>query len=423
MATVVSIDEVLAKLPDGQPIPLSNNAHRAVIMPEYDPSFLKPSLKLIEKSHLTEVPLIIISAPGAVGKTALASYISACKECYLWDLSNLKLGDNSFVGTIAQCFDPGKLAGILESLKNGNMCFVIDAFDEAEILSGWHRVEDFLTELWNYVKESPNFTLVLLARSETAQLMALYLDDVELEMQPYIMLEIDYFQYEESKNFISLQVQRIAKEKNQEEIAKRHAQHIGPFNEAVDSVFSSIYEAFSVKAESAWESKVLRSFLGYAPVLQAIATYVSSFSNYQEVQKRIGEGVLSLEGAEIASSILYDLLKREQSKVVAALEKKGISQAASWTEWDQIYTPQEQLYRIMFYVLKDPNATGLEIDSLKLPEWLVDHYLQCLNSFLPNHPFLKNYSFTGPAFRDFTLANLLKSSEINFQSEARSYME
>lgn len=422
MKTSMTIDDLLALLPDGQPLQLTSCSHQAVTMPQINKSFLQPQLKMVQRAGREVPPIIIISAPGAVGKTALAHYISARKSCYFWDLSKLKLGDNSFVGTIAQCFGASSLVSVLTALKKGNMCFVIDAFDEAEILSGWHTVEGLLDEIWNTANMSSRSSFVLLSRSDTASLLSFYLDEKDPGKQPYMMLEIDYFNHERSREFISLQVEKIAAETNNSALSRRHAQHKTPFLEATDSVFDSIYKAFSLSAESAWDSRVLCSFLGYAPVLQAIATYLSTFSNYQEVQTRIGEGILSVEGARIASSIMQDLLVREQNKVVSALKGKNIPESNEWEEWDNIYSPHEQLQRIMLYVLESSRATSLDLLPTNIPGWLIEHYSQSLSSMLSQHPFLRGHSFTGPAFRDYTLAFLLKQAE-DYKINCRSFME
>jgi len=422
MKRTMTTDDLLALLPNGKPLELVSCSHQAVIMPQVDKSFLHPQLTIVQESEIPLPPIIIISAPGAVGKTALAQYIGARKNCFFWDLSKLKLGDNSFVGTIAQCFGAANLVAVLTALQEGNMCFIIDAFDEAEILSGWPMVEGLLDEVCNCANVSSCPSFVLLARSDTASLLRFYLDEKESIKKLYLMLEIDYFDHEKSKAFISLQVAKIARDTDDSSLAKRHVQHSVPFLEAIDSIFDSIYKAFSLDAESAWRSRILCSFLGYAPVLQAISAYLSSFSNFQEVQTRIGEGLLSVEGAKIASSIMDDLLLREQDKVISALKNKNIPESKDWTNWESIYTPQEQLQRIMLYVFKDSRATTVGFTSQTIPGWLAEHYSQCLSSLFPQHPFLRGHIFTGPAFRDYSLAFLLKESE-EFRAKSRLFME
>jgi len=364
-------------------------------------------------------PFIIISAPGAVGKTALAKHIAAQKNYVLWDLGRLKLGDNSFVGTVAVCFGAECLPEILKSLNDGSVGFIFDAFDEAEILSGWQRIQDFLDEMISYTQKTPHVCLVLLARSETASLLSYYIEEKRARCQ---LLEIGYFPEVESRKFVRLQAEHIARQGRVPGLTDRLTQHKGPFDDALDAVFSSIYTAFSVSPSDAWSQPVIRSFLGYAPVLQAVATYVSEFTNFQDVRKRIGEGALKADGLSVASSIMKDLLSREQSKVVDPLKNKGLSGAEGWGGWDDLYSPDEQLERILLHVLKNPQATQVRPNGA-VPAWLAEAYQDTLKSFLPQHPFLREPDFSGPAFRDYTFASLLKASRDNLRGLTRERMQ
>jgi hypothetical protein len=173
---------------------------------------MEPPFTLISEPDAATSPFLIISAPGAVGKSALARHIGAIHGHFVWDLAKLKLGDNSFVGTIAQCFGPSKLPEVLQALVSGKECFVLDAFDEAEILSGWERVETFIEEIWSFVRQSPCLTIVLLARSETASTIALALEILADEKRPYLLLEIDYFDEANASQFVGKQVERLALE-------------------------------------------------------------------------------------------------------------------------------------------------------------------------------------------------------------------
>jgi hypothetical protein len=164
-----------------------------------------------------------------------------------------------------------------------------------------HLFRTLLDELVECTRNATTPCLVLLARSETAGLVSLYLQE---KAAPFLLLEIDYFSEDQSKEFIGLQVERIARERELPDLVKRYTQHKKPFGEAIDAVFSSIYQAFSVSPVDAWTSPVVRSFLGYAPVLQAVATYISSFKNFQDVQKDVAEGILASTGPSIASTIM-----------------------------------------------------------------------------------------------------------------------
>ena len=416
--STVTLDELLAVIPDGKLIPVQGS-HPAVILPEKDFFFLAPSLRLIRGSvagHSSA--FIVISAPGAVGKTALARSIASSKGICLWDLGRLKLGDNSFKGTIADCFGSGNLANILVAIQAGDFGFVLDAFDEAEILSGWQQIESFLDELIKSTSGASKPCLVLLARSETAFLVSFYLEDKGIDC---LQLEIDYFNETQSKEFIGLQLEKLAKERRRPEIASRYRQHKGPFYSAVEAFFSTIYAAFSVESKKEWQEHSIQSFLGYAPVLQAISTYLSEFTNYVEVVNLIRQGQFTKDGADTTSNIMQDLLRREQEKVIGALKNKAIPGLQSFAGWQELYSPEEQLIRILCHALGDLDAN--DFGAFQAPPPLSVHYQTAIKSFLPQHPFVQGTDFSGPAFRDFTFGSLLKSSNSEVRILTREMMQ
>jgi hypothetical protein len=62
----------------------------------------------------------------------------------------------------------------------------------------------------------------------------------------------------------------------------------------------------------------VRSFLGYAPVLQAIANFLSEYRNYMEVIAHFS----ARNGAQLVCEIIESLLEREQGKLVERLRDR-----------------------------------------------------------------------------------------------------
>ena len=48
----------------------------------------------------TDAKFILFSAPGAAGKAALSKHIAFSYNGLYWDLSKIRLGNNSFCGTL-----------------------------------------------------------------------------------------------------------------------------------------------------------------------------------------------------------------------------------------------------------------------------------------------------------------------------------
>lgn len=160
------------------------------------------------------------------------------------------------------------------------------------------------------------------------------------------------------------------------------------------------------------------SFLGYAPVLEAISAHIKESPNRQ---KLISELANQKDCVAIIMKIMDDLLSREQvEKVIPAFKERCAATHPEFSEWEKVYSPEEQLVRIIYYILfQDCKYSNYELDFL--PPQLVTEYQGVLEAFLPQHPFIRNsvennglskkIDFTGPAFRDYTLTKIILNEE------------
>jgi hypothetical protein len=130
-----------------------STSDKSIVNISAKPIFIHPKLKVVKDE--ANCPIIIVSAPGAVGKTTFAKYFAFEKKAFYWDLSKIKLGDNTFIGTLANTFGAHNLSKVIFDIGQGNISFFIDAFDEAEIISGWDGVEKFIREIYGFCKSSP----------------------------------------------------------------------------------------------------------------------------------------------------------------------------------------------------------------------------------------------------------------------------
>ncbi len=363
-------------------------------------------------------PIVIISAPGAVGKSALAKFIASDKQCHLWDLSKLTLGANTFRGTLARSFDPDEYSALVSEFRGGRVLFVLDAFDEAEISSGWPMVERFLKELFDFVKGAPNPCLILLARSETAQYMDMHLEilaDEEGLSRCHVMYTIDYFRESQAKDFIDRQLDRDQK--------TAHQQHRGTFTKTRDQVFGLFYRAVGaddLEPKEVWKQRDVYSFLGYAPVLQAVARYLGQDENYARMSTDLSRPEGFADGAALVEMLMKELLVREQAKLIEPIKRSDIPEARGWNGWGEFYTPLEQAHRLFLCLQANDrqSATSARLDTNDVPPWLIKPYAEALGRFLPNHPFIANDMFAGPAFQDFTFAILLASGYLHAEVKA-----
>lgn len=405
----MKLTDLLQVLPVCERLPLKHAARPALYQPPSYSGFVAPPLRAPDSAkQQLRAPIVLISAPGAVGKSTLAAHIAADRATALWDLSRLTIGDNTFVGTLVSTFGADKLSGILGGVAAGRTLFVFDAFDEAELLSGWERVESFVRELWTYMADAPQPAAIMLARTETAELIDLVLTDLSKGAPRHALLEIDYFDRASAKRFVAEQL-RVVYESVQ------HETHPEPFERALEGTLSQISAILAADVPDPWQVAACRSFLGYAPVLQAIAAHLSQFSNYQEAAASLDTTGFGAAQRDVLPALMHGLLAREHAKFTQPLMARAVPPGEKSPDWSTLYDVTDQLRRVFFYHTEDTDA--LRVPGA-VPGWLATDYSEALRSFLPNHPFLKGRGFAGPAFRDFAVATLLAGSDVQPLIEA-----
>lgn len=404
------LDNLLRMLPTGTSANLEPNSDGIVYRPDVTQvtSYIRAPLVRDEESASSahKPPFVIISAAGAMGKSALARFIAHEKNAHVWDVSRLTLGTNTFRGTLTSAFAIRDLPALFDDLRAGRILFVIDALDEAEIASGWQRVEIFLSEIYSFVQSAAQTCIVLIARNDTAEYIKLYLDDLPQNgAKCYISYRIDYFVENQAEDFIARFIKLSG------------GRDVPALKDATRTVFSKFYRTLSDEpyderlAKKYWQNHKVRSFLGYAPVLQTIASFLSKHDNYMEVIAHFDD---SESGAELVCEIIASLLVREQDKLVQRLKERLArnpdAHSIGSDDWQQIYTPAEQLKRLFLYT-RSQHPYAPELLPNVIPDGCKGDYIDALRSFLPQHPFLIENRFASPAFEEYTFARLLEEPD------------
>lgn len=334
---------------------------------------------------------LLFSAPGATGKSALAKYIAYEYKALYWNLAQLKLGTNSFAGSILKVIGSTNYSDFVKSLKNGKALLVIDAFDEAEIISSKKMVDSFLLDINDTLQDSQNANVILFARTETAQNIAMLCVENSI---PLLHYEIGFFDKTQAIQFIEESI-------NKKELTDADKQCINCYYDTISGNLSA---------------EEIQSFLGYAPVLEAISQDVKDNPNSG---KLISELKSKSDRSKIIITILEDLLNREhEQKFIPAFQKRCQELYPTFNAWDQVYSPREQLVRLLYYVIFDDSCMDYLPIKNTIPGELIDEYNEMVKQFLPQHPFVsssffahsindKTLAFTGPAFRDYTLAKII----------------
>ena len=335
---------------------------------------------------------ILFSAPGAAGKSSLAKYLSYRFNALYWNLAKLKLGTNSFAGSILNAVGPPAYSQFISDLNKAKTLLIVDAFDEAEIISGRKMVSSFIADMSNNLQEHIAPSVFLLARTETAQYIASFCAENKI---PLIHYEISFFLEDQSKKFI------------EKSIVPKGGNVTAADTECINSYYDVVKRNITPTE--------CQSFLGYAPVLEAIAEHIKTSKNRAKMISMLST---QTDFVSIIMKIMEDLLVREQSeKVTTAFKQKCAEAHPEFSDWDILYSPEEQLVRLITYILfNDTKYSNYPLECL--PPQMIDEYQDILDTFLRQHPFVRNdfkhgfqgrssIDFTGPAFRDYTLANLI----------------
>ena len=239
------------------------------VISESNPKYVSPIFSIQSVSENTTfetATIVLISAAGATGKTALTNQLSYDLGIPIWDLSKHDpVASNSLIGHLINSLELCDFTAFVTSLKNGTSSMLIDAFDEAFLKTTNEGFYSFLDDIINIAHDSSGTPFVLLGRTNVMELMTLYLEEKGINV---VLLQIEPFTEDLACEFIDNHVCTEAKEK-----------HKQLYVEVRNFIIETIGGFF--KNQSEINHKQYIQFLGYAPVLLAIATLLREISNYQ----------------------------------------------------------------------------------------------------------------------------------------------
>lgn len=401
------LDGILKPYSSCKVYPLSDEVSGYLTYITEEPFYVPPMFNEVKtdvKLSSLKPKFVLFSAPGATGKSTLAKYIANRYNAIYWDLAKVKIGTNSFAGSVLNAVGAPKYSDFIKDLNSGRVLLVIDAFDEAEIVSGRKMINSFLSDISNSLSTHTTASVFLLARTETAQFIASFCAENNIAVAHY---EIGFFNEETAKQFIVKSA-----------IGKRTP--LKPDFDCATAYYDVIKNNIT-ETERA-------SFLGYAPVLEAISAHIRATPNRNKLISELGS---QKDCVSIIMRIMDDLLEREQKeKVVPAFEAKCKESHPEFSEWERVFSPIEQLVRIIYFILfDDKRYDNYQLDFL--PPQLIDEYQRIIDSYIAQNPFVRSLShvkgnrrlvdFTGPAFRDYALVKLILDE--NHEALADMYFE
>ena len=371
------------------PVSLQQEKDSSISLVTEEPFYIIPSF--VDLTVQKNANIYVISAPGATGKSALAKYLAFKYSSIYWDLADITLGDNSFIGTLVRSVGAENYSGYMSNLIKGKTMLIIDAFDEAEMISGTKAVKSFLSDVSKSVSKAEKPCVILLSRAETAQSICAYFNEINT---PFSHYEISFFAQSQSEGYVKQVVKSLQKSPQNEE------------------VLTNCVKQYLENVSRLVPSEELNSFVGYAPVLQVIGEHIAPETNAYSFLIALQSE--KMKGIDVIAKILDNLLEREHTKVKDSFIRRiENSYDCSQLDNEKVYSPAEQLIDILSFVLFGEYDDSLCCNSY-IPDEIKDEYVEVVRMFLPQHPFLRSakgsegFEFTGPAFRDYVLSLLIE---------------
>ncbi|MFS2029649.1 MULTISPECIES: hypothetical protein [unclassified Curtobacterium] len=402
-----ALTEMVAELPNNPKFMSTLGPIRGDIIQVVDlisDDYIWPDVEVDGDGGDLKSPILLITAPGAMGKSAAAKAIAYSMGMPYIDLADVRVGSGSLTGELSKSLGFDGTATFVRELKAGRAALVLDSVDEAQLAVGRENFEAFLADLaWLVADAEGARQVVILGRRDAIETTYLGLLDCGINSPLYRVAPLSHAQ---ASDLISRTLDR---RKEGDEFYDAHRRHSAPFAEYRDRLLTDLGNALHLGFSTAdWVDA--EEFLGYPPVVVAIAQRlaVENFAAASSVllQERGSSTRPRLRG-ELLTEVLEQILDRESVKVrdrvgeALAIREDGEERAT-------LYGRDEQIARLL-------NVTGTAGVELSHPAVLDPHdraeYEAKIESFVLDHPFLRGGEFANSVFSDYVRAWAIASPQ------------
>ena len=311
--------------------------------------FIEAPLELLGDFGMdADYPIILVSAPGAVGKSTLAIEIAARTGAILLDLAQADaVGAATVTGGLAW-------AGLFDRFLQGNVALLIDGLDEARIRVTQDSFAAFLEDI-SKLASTDRKPVTIFGR--TSAIEDAWLTFAESNVEPPV-LEIQFHGPDAALEFVMRRIASARNEKGEDVNATADADR-----RAAAEILRSLGRHAQVDGNR---------FVGYAPVLIAVAKRVAAERNPMALVQalELGADALSLNG------IVDAIIDRERSK----LDQLEFTDPQLK---DQLYGKAEQIERLILAVYEIDHAPNLP----EMKQEDAETYKNALDRWVPDHPF------------------------------------
>lgn len=419
----VVFSELVNMLPNGDLVAVRCPQAGVSVPTEAKPDFIEPPLRVIRAVELGQTSVILLSAPAAVGKTTLAEAIAVRKAAILWQLAEITVGAATFSGTLQNLYDSDANT-VFNHLMRGEHLLVLDALDETKSRAGSAAFDSFIADIITRLK-TPRARpcAILLGRTETAEWVEAMF---EAEHVPYAHYRIEFFDESGAREFIARRLDGYRRKDNLKSVHRTK-----PFEDVRENVFGLVYKLLAADAVGPWNSDSVRSFLGYAPVLEVLTDFLDESRNpadlgkeIQKLRQEFENAVLTGEGKwRFLMTIINKLTTREHDKVIGRLSERCATLAAGlgWSSWSDLYNADEQYARVLQRAVGP--AAGPLIPILKLPAKLAGEYDVTMKEHDGEHVMVGGRAgFASLVFQEFIYAWALSRANEAVRVAVRSHM-
>lgn len=377
------------------------NSKLAVEKEFYSPSklgfeYIEPPLSVQYRSNneggfFDNVDIVLISATGATGKSALSHYLGATLQQPIYDMGEAgPVGDNSLIGMLSKNMAIAEMTAYLGDLSSGHSIMIIDALDEGALKVTSQALNSFYSEIARLANGKQGIPFVLTGRTQIMETATLELEERGLNV---LLLQIEPFTIDQAKAFIDSSIQ------NKIGMDKHNTAYINVRDLIINSVEGFFQNINDMK------QRQYERFIGYAPVLQTIVALLNENHNYQQLYNDLNSE--NKKNIALIIDIIEKILYREKGKVAKELLPQltqNISPETIDFVKENAYNITEQCIRILCVVMGEEFHYPISNDKAfdipyedKIAEWQLEH------------PFFDKdkKTFVNVVFESYVIASLL----------------
>lgn len=359
------------------------------IAPKRSLPYIEPDFAKIE-FEARRPTVILVSAVGATGKSALAQVLSNDTGLPLLDLGKHKpVADNTLTGLLTSTFNIQDLSSIFDGIAKGNFGVIIDGIDEGRSKTTEKAFEAFLDDIIRLSQSSTNTSFVLLGRTYILEDCWLYLTEKGIDTG---LISIAPFGLEKAKKYIDSFTDALK------------SPYATQYQSARDSILKMLSAAFGKDKGK----EDFLSFIGYPPVLDAIVTLLKEEQNFHALLEKMKCSDSSDVEIKLLHRIAdYILLREREQKVLPNILIPILGDMPDDLQKpiiESVYFQEEQCARLVSHCLGQQYSSNVVSDRA-----INEKYEAQLVSWLPEHPFIDKNEFRNAVFESVALAILMRS--------------